>query len=165
MAIDQNGSNAAGHNIGGFENEFHRFSITLTNEWGGAAESFASGETVNAQVMYYMPISGPTNFTIEKDGKVFAFKAEYPQLPEATTGGTGGTTGGGNTGGGTGTGCDGVNVAELSVYPEFPRKDWAGNSSHANQGDMVVHNNEVFKAKWWTSSTPGGAEWDRVCSL
>ncbi|MBU2893442.1 chitinase C-terminal domain-containing protein [Colwellia sp. D2M02] len=162
MEIEQNGSNAAGNNIGGYENEFHRFSITLTNEWGGTAESFTTGQTVNAQVMYYMPISGPTNFTIEKDGKVFAFKAEYPKLPEATSGGNGG----GDTGGGNGTTtCDGINVAGLSVYPEFPQKDWAGNSSHANAGDMVVHNNTVYKAKWWTSSTPGGADWDSVCSL
>lgn len=160
MAIDQNASNSAGHNIGGFENYFHRFSITLTNEWGGEAESFSQGQTVNAQVMYYMPISGPANFTIEKDGKIFAFKAEYPQLPEATSGGTGG---GGD--GGTGTGCDGVDVPALSIYPEFPQKDWAGNSSHANQGDMIVHNNAVFKAKWWTSSEPGGADWDDVCTL
>ncbi|GAW95014.1 MULTISPECIES: glycosyl hydrolase family 18 protein [Colwellia] len=162
MAIDNNASNSVGNNIGGFENDFHRFSITLTDEWGGAAEPFAPGQTVNAQVMYYMPISGPVNFTIEKDGKVFAFKAEYPSLPEATSGG--GDTGGGSDGG-NGTTCDGVDVATLSVYPEFPQKDWAGNSSHANQGDMVVHNNAVFKAKWWTNSAPGGADWDDVCSL
>jgi len=158
MAIDANASNAAGNNIGGFENEFHRFSITLTNEWGGAAESFAVGETIDAQVMYYMPISGPVNFVIEKDGKSFAFKSEYPNLPEATTGGTG-------DGGGTGTGCDGVDVSTLAVYPDFPQKDWAGNPSHANQNDMMVHNSAVYKAKWWTSAEPGGADWDKVCAL
>ena len=160
MAIDHNASNAAGNNIGGFENDFHRFSITLTNEWGGQAESFAPGETVNAQVMYYMPISGPVNFTIEKGGKTFAFKAEYPNLSEANSGGNddGGDDGNGTT-------CEGVDVSRLTVYPEFPQKDWAGNSSHANQGDMIVHNNAVYKAKWWTNSEPGGAEWDKVCSL
>jgi len=159
MAIDHNASNSAGNNIGGFENDFHRFSITLTNEWGGVTESFNPGQTVNAQVMYYMPISGPVNFTIEKDGKVFAFKAEYPNLPEATSGG------GGDGGGGNDTTCDGIDVATLSIYPEFPQKDWQGNSSHANQGDMVVHNNAVFKAKWWTNSEPGGSDWDNVCNL
>ena len=159
MTIENNASNTAGNNIGGFENEFHRFSITLTNEWGGAAESFAPGEILDAQVMYYMPITGPVNFTIEKDGKIFAFKAEYPRLPEATTAGTGGT------GGGATTSCEGIQVATLAIYPEMPQKDWAGNSSHANAGDMVVHNNAVFKAKWWTSAAPGGAEWDRICSL
>jgi len=161
MAIEDNASNAAGDNIGGFENDFHRVSITLTNEWGGEAEAFAPGQTVNAQVMYYMPISGPANFTIEKNGKVFAFKAQYPNLPEATSGGTGG----GDTGGGGSTGCDDIDINILAVYPDFPQKDWAGNPSHANQGDMIVHNDAVFVAKWWTSSEPGGADWDSVCSL
>jgi chitinase len=110
--------------------------------------------------MYYMPISGPVNFVIEKDGKSFAFKSEYPNLPEATDGGTGG-----GDGGGTGTECDGVDVATLPIYPDFPQKDWAGNPSHANQNDMMVHNNAVYKAKWWTSSEPGGADWEKVCAL
>ena len=160
MAVDVNSSNTTGNNIGGFENDFHRFSITLVNEWGGDKESFASGQTVNAQVMYYMPISGPVNFTIEKDGKTYAFKGEYPSLNEATSAGTGGT---GN--GDAGTTCQNVEVASLAVYPQFPQKDWAGNSSHANQGDMVVHNNAVYQAKWWTSSQPGGSDWNKVCSL
>jgi GH18 family chitinase/chitodextrinase len=160
MAIEQNASNTAGHNIGGFENDFHRFSITLTNEWGGQTESFTPGQTVNAQVMYYMPISGPANFTIEKNGKVFAFKAEYPQLPEATSDGADD-----DTGDGTDPTCDGIDVTALSTYPELPQKDWEGKSSHANQGDMVVHSNAVFKAKWWTSSEPGAVNWDHVCSL
>jgi chitinase len=159
MAIDTNASNVAGHNIGGFENEFHRFSITLTNEWGGTLESFAPGETVNAQVMYYMPISGPVNFTIEKGGKTFAFKAEYPHLPEAVS------DGGGGGGDGPSTGCDGINVETLSVYPDMPQKDSEGNPSHANAGNMIVHNNKVYKAKWWTNSEPGGQAWDNVCSL
>ncbi len=96
MAVEVNGSNAAGNNIGGFENEFHRFSITLNNEWGGQPKDFSAGVTVNAQVMYYMPITGPSNFTIEKDGKTYAFKAEYPMLPDATPGdGTGNPDNGG----------------------------------------------------------------------
>lgn len=103
-----------------------------------------------------MPISGPVNFVIEKDGKSFAFKSEYPNLPEATSGGTGGDPG---------TGCDDVDVSTLAVYPDFPQKDWAGDPSHANQGDMMVHNSAVYKAKWWTNSEPGGADWDKVCAL
>ena len=157
MAIEDNGSNAAGNNIGGFDNEFHRFSITLINEYGGVTESFKSGETVSAQVMYYMPFTGPANFTIEKGGKTYAFKVEFPYLPEATKGD--------GDGDGTGKTCDGVNVDDLPIYPNFPRKDWEGNPDHANAGDMMVHNNAVWKAKWWTKSEPGGADWDNVCNL
>ena len=56
-------------------------------------------------------------------------------------------------------------MATLPIYPDFPQKDWAGNPSHANQGDMMVHNSAVYKAKWWTSSEPGGADWEKVCAL
>ena len=165
MAVEVNGSNAAGNNIGGFENEFHRFSITLNNEWGGQPKDFSAGATVNAQVMYYMPITGPSNFTIEKDGKTYAFKAEYPMLPDATPGNGGGDTGGGNGGGDTSGTCEGVAVADIAVYPNFPQTDWAGNPSHAAGGDLMVHNNAVYKAKWWTSSEPGTADWSKSCSL
>ncbi|MBE0362554.1 chitinase [Pseudoalteromonas ulvae UL12] len=159
MVVEKNASNAAGNNIGGYENEFHRFSITLVNEFGSVVKSFLPGETINAQVMYYMPITGPVNFTIEKDGKVYAAAFEYPHLPAATQPGNGG--GGGNA---DGT-CEGVKIADIPVYPDFPRKDWAGNPSHANAGDLLVHNNGVFKAKWWTATEPGTSDWTKACSL
>lgn len=158
MAVEVNGSNTAGNNIGGFENEFHRFSITLNNEWGGIPKDFSAGATVNAQVMYYMPITGPSNFTIEKDSNVYAFKFEYPQLPTATAGNTSEPNNSGT--------CEGVAVSSIPVYPNFPQKDWAGNPSHATSGDLMTHKNSVFKAKWWTTSEPGAtADWIKRCSL
>ena len=161
MAIEANGSNAAGNNIGGFDNEFHRFSITLINEFGGVTESFKAGETVAAQVMYYMSFTGPANFTIEKDDKKYAFKVEYPELPEATKA----DDGDGDSDGDTGKICDGADVDKLAVYPNFPQKDWQGNPDHANANDMMVHYSAVWKALWWTKSEPGGADWLEVCSL
>jgi chitinase len=155
MAIEDNASNAKGNNIGGFDNEFHRFSITLVNEYGGVTESFKAGETVSAQVMYYMPFTGPANFTIEKNGKTYAFKVEFPDLPEATK----------DDGDGGGKTCDGVNVEDLPIYPDFPRKDWEGKPDHANAGDMMVHSEVVWKAKWWTKSEPNDADWINVCNL
>ncbi|MEW6991762.1 glycosyl hydrolase family 18 protein [Colwelliaceae bacterium 6441] len=161
MVIETNRSNAAGNNIGGFDNEFHRFSITLINEFGGVTESFMPGETVDAQVMYYMPITGPANFTIEKDGKTYAFKVEYPELPEATNGDGDGDGDGDNTGT-----CDGVKIEDIHVYPDFPRLDWAGKPSHAVSGDLIIHKNAVWRARWFTNEEPGVAMvWDKVCSL
>ncbi|MER2494097.1 glycosyl hydrolase family 18 protein [Catenovulum sediminis] len=165
MAVEVNRSNAAGNNIGGFENEFHRFSISFVNEWGGEAKAFAPGDTIDAQVMYYMPITGPVNFTIEKDGKVYAFKAEYPNLsnaqpteptdPNDPTEPTEPTDS-----------CEGKPVSEIPVYPNWPQTDWQGNPSHAAGGDLMTHNNAVFKAKWWTQSEPGTtADWEQVCRL
>ena len=147
LEVVSNGSNAAGNNIGGFENGFHRFAITLKNEWGGSDEAFAPGGNVDAQVMYYMPISGPSNFTIAKGGNSYAFKFEYPNLPEATDG-----SGGGNT-------CGDLNTDGIVLYPNWPQTD------HASAGDMMIFEAVVYKAKWWTNQTPGTADWDTVCSL
>jgi len=160
LAIDNNGSNAAGNNIGGFDNEFHRFSITLVNEYGGVTESFKTGETVEVQVMYYMPFTGPANFTIEKAGKSYAFKVEYPQLPDAAPGDGDGDGDGDNTGT-----CDGVDISTIPVYPNFPRTDWEGKPSHALAGDFMVHSSAVWKAKWWTSSEPGSGDWEKSCDI
>ncbi|MCF2906905.1 glycosyl hydrolase family 18 protein [Pseudoalteromonas sp. DL2-H2.2] len=151
MAVEVNASNAAGNNIGGFENEFHRFSITLVDEWGNIPKSFAPGETVNAQVMYYMPITGPVNFVAEKDGKRYAFKFEYPQLPDAKPG---------DGNGGPITSCEGVPISQITVYPEFPK------GSHAAQGDLIIDGNGVYKAKWWSNKQPStSSDYTKVCSL
>ncbi|WP_440589693.1 glycosyl hydrolase family 18 protein [Pseudoalteromonas pernae] len=164
MAVETNGSNAAGNNIGGFDNEFHRFSITLNNEWGGEDKPFAPGQTVNAEVMYYMPITGPANFTIEHNGKTYAFKSEYPHLADGTPGDTGGNNGGGD--GGSAGACEGVNIADIPAYPNWPQTDWAGNPSHAVGGDLMINNNTVYEAKWWTQTEPGtSADWLEVCGI
>ncbi|WP_404343496.1 glycosyl hydrolase family 18 protein [Pseudoalteromonas mariniglutinosa] len=165
MAVEVDGSNAAGNNIGGYENEFHRFSITLVNEWGGIDKDFAPGQTVDAQVMYYMPITGPSNFTIEKDGKVYAVKAEYPMLPDAEPDNTDPDDGNGDGGDNDGY-CEGVAIDSIAVYPNWPQSDWSGAPSHAATGDLMNHNNVIYKAKWWTSSEPGSsADWTVSCNL
>ncbi|NSY33139.1 glycoside hydrolase [Pseudoalteromonas sp. JC28] len=151
MAVDVNGSNAAGNNIGGFENEFHRFSITLVNEWGGTPKSFAPGETINAQVMYYMPISGPVNFVVEKDGNRYAFTSEYNDLPIATPG-TGPTD--------PVTSCKGTPISQIVVYPDLPQ------GTHAAQGDLIVEGNAVYEAKWWSNKQPSvSSDYTKVCNL
>ncbi|MCF2826116.1 MULTISPECIES: glycosyl hydrolase family 18 protein [unclassified Pseudoalteromonas] len=151
MAVDVNGSNAAGNNIGGFENEFHRFSITLVNEWGGTPKSFAPGETINAQVMYYMPISGPVNFVVEKDGNRYAFTSEYNDLPIATPG-TGPTD--------PVTSCKGTPISQIVVYPNLPQ------GTHAAQGDLIVEGNAVYEAKWWSNKQPSvSSDYTKVCNL
>lgn len=162
MQVERDSSNSAGNNIGGFENEFHRFSITLKNQWGGQVESFKQGETVNAQVMYYMPITGPVNFVIEKGTKQYAFATEYPTLPIANND---------NTDPGDGSPpkdkqCNGIDVSSVNHYPNWPRTNWAGQPSHALGGDHLIHNQAVYKAKWWTNSAPSdGGAWQKVCDL
>ena len=87
-------------------------------------------------------------------------------LPDAVPGTTNpGGDNGGDTGGNDAT-CDGVDVASIAVYPNWPQTDWAGNPSHAVGGDLMNHNNVIYEAKWWTSTEPGtSADWTVSCTL
>lgn len=157
-AKDQSGGGlkviASGHtaanNIGGLQGDMHRVAFTLPS-W----KNLPAGGTYELDMVYYLPISGPANYSVNVNGKDYAFKFEQPNLPLGDI-----STGGGNPGGGE---CVTTGV---NTYPNWPQTDWAGNPSHANQGDKIIHNGVVYQANWWTSSTPGGdGSWTKVCAI
>ncbi|PQJ70074.1 chitinase [Vibrio jasicida] len=160
-AKDQSGGGlsviASGHtranNIGGLDGVMHRVSFSLP-----AWKDLPAGGTYELDMVYYLPISGPANYTVISGGKEFAFKFEQPDLPIGDL--NSGTGGGGGTEPGT---CD---TAGLVTYPDLPQTDWQGNPSHANQGDKVIHNGVVYQANWWTASEPGSdGSWATVCNI
>ncbi|MBY7698817.1 chitinase C-terminal domain-containing protein [Vibrio harveyi] len=160
-AKDQSGGGlsviASGHtranNIGGLDGVMHRVSFSLP-----AWKDLPAGGTYELDMVYYLPISGPANYTVISGGKEFAFKFEQPDLPIGDL--NSGTGGGGGTEPGT---CD---TAGLVTYPDLPQTDWQGNPSHANQGDKVIHNGVVYQANWWTASEPGSdGSWSTVCNI
>lgn len=160
-AKDQSGGGlsviASGHtranNIGGLDGVMHRVSFSLP-----AWKDLPAGGTYELDMVYYLPISGPANYTVISGGKEFAFKFEQPDLPIGDL--NSGTGGGGGTEPGT---CD---TAGLVTYPALPQTDWQGNPSHANQGDKVIHNGVVYQANWWTASEPGSdGSWSTVCNV
>ncbi|MGF1737655.1 chitinase C-terminal domain-containing protein [Photobacterium satsumensis] len=161
-AKDQSGGGlaviASGHsradNIGGLDGVMHRVAFTLP-----AWKSLPAGGTYELDMVYYLPISGPANYSVSVNGKDYAFKSEQPDLPLGTIGNG---NGGGNTGGGDGT----CNTTGINTYPNWPQTDWAGNPSHANQGDKIIHSGVVYQANWWSSSTPGSdGSWSTVCAI
>ena len=161
-AKDQSGGGlsviVSGHtradNIGGLDGTMHRVAFTLP-----AWKDLPAGGVYELDMVYYLPISGPANYTVNVNGVDYAFKSEQPDLPLGDiTSGNGG--GGDTTNPGT---CD---SAGATTYPDFPQKDWAGNPSHANTGDKVIHNGVVYTANWWTASTPGSdGSWTKDCTL
>ncbi|MEZ8742474.1 glycosyl hydrolase family 18 protein [Photobacterium swingsii] len=163
-AKDQSGGGlkviASGHtqanNIGGLTGEMHRVAFTLPS-W----KELPAGGTYELDMVYYLPISGPANYAVTVNGKEYAFKFEQPDLPIGDiSGGNNGGNNGGDNGGGT------CSTTGLNVYPNWPQTDWAGNPSHANQGDKIVHNGIVYQANWWTSAIPGSdGSWATVCSV
>ncbi|WP_082008685.1 chitinase C-terminal domain-containing protein [Photobacterium gaetbulicola] len=156
-AKDQSGGGltviASGHtranNIGGLEGVMHRVAFTLPS-W----KSLPAGGTYELDMVYYLPISGPANYSVSIGGKDFAFKFEQPDLPLGSIGD--------GSGGGDGT-CD---TTGINTYPNWPQTDWAGNPSHANQGDKIIYNGVVYQANWWSNSTPGSdGSWAVVCTI
>lgn len=162
-AKDQSGGGlkviASGHtranNIGGLDGVMHRVAFTLPG-W----KNLPAGGTYELDMVYYLPISGPANYSVNINGKDYAFKSEQPDLPLGSIGS--GNDGGSNPGGGDGT-CD---TTGINTYPNWPQTDWAGNPSHANQGDKIIYNGVVYQANWWSSSTPGSdGSWALVCTI
>ncbi|HHX8284373.1 TPA: chitinase C-terminal domain-containing protein [Vibrio diabolicus] len=160
-AKDQSGGGlkviASGHtranNIGGLDGVMHRVSFSLP-----AWKDLPAGGTYELDMVYYLPISGPANYSVISGGKEFAFKFEQPELPIGDL--NAGSGDGGTTEPGT---CD---TTGLVTYPALPQTDWAGNPSHANQGDKIIHNGVVYQANWWTAAEPGtDGSWSTVCNI
>ncbi|WP_194089499.1 chitinase C-terminal domain-containing protein [Vibrio hibernica] len=155
-AKDQSGGGLAvissGHtradNIGGLDGVMHRVAFTLP-----AWKSLPAGEAYELDMVYYLPISGPANYTVNINGIDYSFKFEHPDFPVADLSVN---NGGGDNGGGSAS-CDGTG---LVTYPTLPQND------HANQGDKVINNGVIYQANWWTASTPGSdSSWEKVCNL
>ncbi|WP_037337227.1 glycosyl hydrolase family 18 protein [Saccharospirillum impatiens] len=153
LAVLEDGSNAAGNNIGGLDNTFHRVGFTLP-----AWQSLAPGESIDITLNYYLPVAGPAGYRLHLGDNEYGLAQEHPNLPVVTP-----ETGGGD-GGGNGDGaCD---ASGVNAYPGFPQLDANGNPSHAVQGDRLTHEGSLWEASWWTSAEPGtDASWSDVCAL
>ncbi|MDE1229955.1 chitinase C-terminal domain-containing protein [Vibrio aestuarianus] len=155
-AKDQSGGGlkviASGHtranNIGGLDGTMHRVAFSLPN-W----KSLPAGGVYELDMVYYLPISGPANYSVNINGVDYAFKFEQPDLPVAdlSSGGTGGETGG-ETGGGS---TDPSNVIE-----------WIPGSTQVKSGDVVIYDGKCFIAKnnpgVWESPTQSNWFWDET---
>ncbi|WP_440029133.1 chitinase C-terminal domain-containing protein [Chromobacterium amazonense] len=66
----------SGGNIGGLKGDFNRVSVKLPT-W----QTLAPGQSVTLDVVYYLPISGPSHYTVGLNGKTYAIRDEAPYLP------------------------------------------------------------------------------------
>jgi len=69
-------SGHTGNNIGGLKGDLHRVSVKIPS-WS----SLAPNASTTIKVVYYLPISGPSNFAVYLNGKPYAIRAEQPYLP------------------------------------------------------------------------------------
>ncbi|WP_341662838.1 chitinase C-terminal domain-containing protein [Vibrio sp.] len=87
-AKDQSGAGlsviSSGHsrpnNIGGLDGPMHRVSFTLPG-W----KTLPIGGSYELDMVYYLPISGPANYSVKVNGVDYAFKFEHPDLPVASS--------------------------------------------------------------------------------
>lgn len=160
-AKDQSGGGlsviASGHtranNIGGLDGPMHRVAFSLP-----AWKDLPAGGTYELDMVYYLPISGPANYSVTVNGVDYAFKFEQPDLPVANlSGSTGGNTGGGNTGGGD-TGGGTTDPGQVVT--------WVPGSTQVSNGTTVSYNGKCFLAKnspgVWESPTQTNWFWEEV---
>ncbi|KIE21410.1 chitinase [Vibrio sinaloensis] len=157
-AKDQSGGGltviASGHtranNIGGLDGTMHRVAFSLPS-W----KELPAGGTYELDMVYYLPISGPANYTVNINGVDYAFKFEQPDLPLADLG----SGNGGNTGGDTG-GDNGGNTGSGTVTV------WEPGTTKAVNGETYSYNDKCFVAKnspgSWESPTQSNWFWDEV---
>ncbi|MGF1696390.1 glycosyl hydrolase family 18 protein [Vibrio lamellibrachiae] len=152
-AKDQSGGGlkviSSGHtrsdNVGGLDGPMHRVSFSLP-----AWKDLPAGGAYELDMVYYLPISGPANYTVTVNNVAYAFKFEQPDLPLGDIS-NGGNTGGGDNGGTTPPG---------SVTP------WEAGVTQATNGDTYSHNGKCFTAKnnpgTWETPTQTNWFWDEV---
>ncbi|MBY0573009.1 MAG: chitinase C-terminal domain-containing protein [Undibacterium sp.] len=65
----------SGNNIGGLKGDLHRVSMKIPT-WS----SLAAGASTTVALVYYLPLTGPSNFAVYIKGKPYAIRAEQPNL-------------------------------------------------------------------------------------
>lgn len=154
-AKDQSGAGLAvissghtrGNNIGGLDGTMHRVAFSLP-----AWKALPAGESYELDMVYYLPISGPANYSVNINGKEYAFKSEQPDLPLADLSDGNGGGNGEDPGNGGGTPGDVV--------------QWQPGVSQVANGTTVTYNGKCFIAKNnpgpWESPMQTNWFWDEV---
>ncbi|MFT2015999.1 chitinase C-terminal domain-containing protein [Streptomyces sp. 796.1] len=137
-------SDHTGNNVGGLKGDYHRASIKLPS-W----QSLAPGASLTFDLVYYLPTSTPSNWTVSFGGKSYALAGDLARgtkIVEPGDGSSGGTGGnGGNNGGNGGNGgqCTAPAWDKAAVY---------------NGGATVSWKGHTWKAKWWTQGQEPGVD-------
>lgn len=160
-ASDQSGfgtkvikSDHTGGNVGGLKGDFHRVSLKLP-----AWQTLAPGASVDLAFNYYLPVSTPSNWTVNISGTTYALAGDLargvtvvqpggtttpPTTTPPTT--TPPTTTPPTTTPPTGGACTNPAYVAGTVY---------------NSGNVVSHKGRNWKAQWWTQNEEPGTtgEW------
>lgn len=134
-------SDHTGNNVGGLKGDYHRASFKLPS-W----QSLAPGASLTFDLVYYLPTSTPSNWTVSFGGKSYALAGDLARgtkIVEPGDGSSGGTGGNGGNNGGNGGQCTAPAWDKTAVY---------------NGGATVSWKGHTWKAKWWTQGQEPGVD-------
>ncbi|MBE0370557.1 cellulase family glycosylhydrolase [Pseudoalteromonas aurantia] len=60
-----------------------------------------------------------------------------------------------------------ANCSSINEYPNWTAKNWSGQYDHANAGDLMQHENKLYRANWWTKAVPGSHQswrYEGICA-
>ncbi|WP_411575015.1 chitinase C-terminal domain-containing protein [Streptomyces fradiae] len=134
-------SDHTGSNVGGLKGDFHRVSLKLP-----AWQTLAPGASVELSFNYYLPVSTPSNWTVNIAGTTYALAGDLARGTTVVEPGTG-----------TGPSPD---PTDPPLPGECTAPAWDASASYGS-GSTVSHESRTWKAKWWTQGEEPGTtgEW------
>ncbi|MFD7437125.1 chitinase C-terminal domain-containing protein [Streptomyces sp. NPDC059861] len=137
-------SDHTGPNVGGLKGDHHRASLTLPG-W----QTLAPGASVELDLVYHLPVSTPSNWTVAFGGKTYALAADLARGTTVVEPGTGAPT---PTPTPTASPTGGTGQCTAPAWNAVT--EYGG-------GGTVAHRGHSWKAKWWTKGEEPGTtgEW------
>ncbi|MFD9887530.1 chitinase C-terminal domain-containing protein [Streptomyces alboflavus] len=129
-----------GDNVGGLKGDFNRVSLKLP-----AWQTLAPGASVDLSFNYYLPVSTPSNWTVNISGTTYGLAGDLAR---------------GTTVVEPGTGTGPTDPPDPTDPPGKCTAPAWSTSSEYGSGTTVSHKSHQWKSKWWTKGEePGSSQW------
>lgn len=129
-----------GNNVGGLKGDFHRVSLKLP-----AWQTLAPGASVDLSFNYYLPVSTPSNWTVNIGGTTYGLAGDLAR---------------GTTVVEPGTGPGPTDPPDPTDPPGKCTSPAWSTSSEYGSGTTVSHKSHHWKSKWWTKGEEPGTTGD-----
>ncbi|GHC85650.1 chitinase C-terminal domain-containing protein [Streptomyces flavofungini] len=129
-----------GNNVGGLKGDFHRVSLKLP-----AWQTLAPGASVDLSFNYYLPVSTPSNWTVNIGGTTYGLAGDLAR---------------GTTVVEPGTGPGPTDPPDPTDPPGKCTAPTWSTSSEYGSGTTVSHKSHHWKSKWWTKGEEPGTTGD-----
>ncbi|WP_406205948.1 glycosyl hydrolase family 18 protein [Streptomyces sp. NBC_01017] len=130
-------SDHTGSNVGGLKGDHHRVSLKLPG-W----QTLAPGASAELDLVYYLPVSTPSNWTVTFGGKTYTLAGDLARGPTVVRPGPGTPSPTPTSSGGECTG-----------------PVWNATTEYGG-GSTVSHEGHSWKARWWTKGEEPGTTGD-----